>query len=343
MGSKPKQVDPGVAKSSSAGAEAAAQASAKLSDLNRTEQETLFNKFFGAPGSGQGGTLTNFMDPNSLTAAASDLQGPYKAAWQNVEGKIANNYALQRGALAQSAANRGFAAGMPTGFQEEQNRKLARDEADTRGSTYTSMLGEGYKDALSNFWNAHNIGAGQAASAREGALSGSQTAGNINANLYGTAGQQSQQPSMLGAALGAGGTVGAGLASNAALFCAAKGAKITLADGRRKPVELLTKGDKILQLGGAAATLLETPIPVEQPTILVVTAGHRQARVSLSHTFALEEGGYVYAGRSKERSIAAEDGKDEVVNVLPMEHSLVYPLDLEGNHSYLVDGLWSLT
>jgi hypothetical protein len=203
------QANSGQASGAYAGQQAASAQDMALSAQNQAFQKQLFTKLFG--GGGKGGTLTAMLDPKSLNVKG--LTSPYQTQFNEGSDQIGKDYAAQRGSLAQSFANSGAtSSSTPSGFQADQMRKLGSSAADTRGQLFTGLVGQQHADALNNFWNASNIASGNAASAGSGALQGSGQAGSSNASIYGTAGQYhpSQFGSVLGSALGAGGTVGAG-------------------------------------------------------------------------------------------------------------------------------------
>ena len=347
MGGKPKQVNPSQATAADAGASASAAQSAALSDVNKQEHQALFNTLFGDPTKSENaGTLSKFLDPKTLTV--DHPTGTYGLQWNHAQEQIAKNYADQRGKLAEDSANRGFSAGMPSGFIEDQSQKIANAEADTRGRAFTDLAGKSYEDAKSNFWNAAKIATGQSAETDTAALQGSGQAGQTYANLYGTAGRQASSNGF-GSALGA----KLGTAGGAAL-CPALGARITMSDGTERKVEDLEAGDSILQLGGGKATLRAKPIPSVQPCVEISTGKGKHTTVGIRHAFIMEGGGYKNAeasiaervlciGKSAETdSTSAEVGPEVVIKAVYTTDKAVFPLDLGGNHTYLCDGLWSL-
>jgi hypothetical protein len=172
------------------------------SDLQRRMVDTLFGS--GSPGST--GSLTGMLDPKSLNTGAPT--GAYKTQWNTAQDQIGRDYANERGSIAQQFANMGATSrSTPTGFQADQMNKLARGEADTRGSTYTNLVGQQHQDALNDFWNANNIASGNAASSGSTATNAAGNSGSSSAALYGTAGQY-HAPTTLNSAIGAAGTVG---------------------------------------------------------------------------------------------------------------------------------------
>lgn len=337
MGGSPKQVNSSQASAADAGATAAANASANLSNENLREQKQNFNYLFGDGTAGSTGSLTKFMDPNSLNVSAPT--GNYATQYNNATNQLSQNYKMQRGALAQGFANNGFAAGMPSGFQADQDRKLASSEADTRGNLFAATTGQQYQDALNNFWNANNIASGQAASARTGAIQASDNAGNIESNLYGTAGRQATPSSLPGAAVGAGGTVGAALA------CPARGSLIRAKCGPKSEemlVENLRKGMLIYQSDGSYKALEDDPVPVFMPCVTVITNHKKRSTVSFTHSFMAPRGGYRQANESLHQKVMIPNADCVIIAVAIVGEMEVFPLKVGGNHTYLCDGLWSL-
>ena len=174
-------------------------------------QQKLFGVASGKPGStgfsGGGGTLSGMMDPANLTQ--TKFNPAYQAQWNQAQGQIAKNYALQKGSLQQQWANSGMGSNnTPSGFMADQQRQLGSSEADARGSTYTGLKGQQYQDSLANFWNASNIASGNAATAGSTATQSAGNAGSSSAQIYGTAGQYHPSP-VASSLIGAGGQVGA--------------------------------------------------------------------------------------------------------------------------------------
>lgn len=204
------QANKGQATASFNTSQAASAQDLALSKQNQAYQQQAHDALFGKPG-GSGGSLTSFMDPASLTA--SKLSAPYQTQFNQASDTMGRDYANQRGSLAQSWVNRGATgSGVPSGFQADQERKLGSEQADARGSTYANLAGQQHQDALSNFWNANNIYSGNAATSQSGALAGSGQAGSTANGIYGVAGQwhPSQAMGLVGAALGAGGSIAGG-------------------------------------------------------------------------------------------------------------------------------------
>jgi hypothetical protein len=194
--------------SSSAGAQASDQALANQANQSTAYAKQAHDLLFGSGTTGStGGTLSNFLDPNSLNVSAPT--GAYGLQYKQAIGNIAKQSNQVQGSLARSYASRGF-GNAPSGFQADQSRQAAEDATSQKGAAFTDLAGKSYQDALSNFWNANNIASGSAATNTNAAISADSAAANNYANLYGTA--STPNPSVLGAALGgglqAGGSVG---------------------------------------------------------------------------------------------------------------------------------------
>lgn len=205
----------GQANSGQASTAAAQQTAANNQDMaisaqNSATQQRMINTLFGNGSPGSSGTLTGMMNPASLTQ--NNFNPAYQAQWNQAQGQIAQNYALQRGQLAQGWANSGMSSNnTPSGFQADQQRQLASSEADARGSTYAGLKGQQYQDSLNNFWNSSNIASGNAATAGSTATQSAGNAGSSSAQIYGTAGQYHANP-VASSLIGAGGQVGAAAA-----------------------------------------------------------------------------------------------------------------------------------
>ena len=332
----------GQANSGQASTAAAQQTAANNQDMALSSQyggqeKQIFNSLFGNGAPGSSGTLTSMMNPASLNTGAPT--GAYQTAWNNAQNQIAQSYAGQKGSLAQGWANSGMSGNnTPSGFQASQQRQLANSEADTRGSTYSGIVGQQHSDALNNFWNANNIAAGQQGSATSGSTTGAGNSGSSSAALYGTAGQYHAPAyaSALGSALGAGGQVGA------ASMCPAEGSMIRMADGSRKLVEELKKGDKLQGIDGRPDELLDDPQPSIQQICEVYT-NDGKCKVSLTHAFSRQKGGYTLAAQSLGEVVECDPGPLGIVEVrLTGERLVCFHLFLKRSHGYNVDSFWSL-
>lgn len=307
-----------------------------LSKQYGTQEQQIFSKLFGPNASG-GGTLSKMMLPESLNTGAPE--GAYKTAWNNSQNEIAKNFGLQRGQLVQSWANHGMGSNnTPSGFQADQERQLRSSEADTRGGTYTGIVGQQHTDALNNFWNANNIAAGQQGSATSGSTTGSGNAGSSSAALYGTAGQYHPSATMgaISSGIGAAGTVGA------AAMCPAEGSQIMMADGTRRAIETLTKGERVLGVDGFPDELVDDPQPSVQETCEVRTT-QLSTKVSLTHAFCRHSAGYTIAAKSLGEKVDTDHGPASIMEVKMNGAKLVcFHLFLKRSHGFNADGFWGL-
>jgi hypothetical protein len=328
------QANKGQATQAAAQQTAASNQDMALSKQYGAQEQQIFNKLFGSNGSG---TLSGMMDPKSLNTGAPE--GAYKTAWNNAQNNIAQSYQNQRGSLAQTWANRGMGSNnTPSGFQADQQRQLRSSEADTRGGTYTGIVGKQHEDALNNFWNANNIAAGQQGSATSGSTTGSGNAGSSSAALYGTAGQYHPSATMgaISSGIGAAGTVGA------AAMCPAEGSEILLGDGTRKPIEKLAKGDRVLGCDGKPDELVADPEPSVQEVCEVRTKEGR-VKVSLTHALIRHSGGYALAAKSLGETVDTDHGPCPVLEVKMSGGKMVcFHLFLKRSHGYNANGFWSL-
>lgn len=287
------------------------------------QEQQLFNTLFGSNGS-----LNSFLDPNNITQ--SSFNPAYKAQWNNAQDQIAQSYSNERGALSRSFANMGAGTNStPSGFQADQMNKLARGEADTRGATFTGLMGQQYKDALNNFWNASNIASGGAATAADTAEKAFTGAGANAASLYGTAGRQAQT----------GTSAGTGIVE---ALCPTEGSKILMADRSWKLIEHIAKGDLVMGLDGRGDEVIDQPVPILQ-TCCEVRTLDVAVRVSAAHTFVRHQGGYAFAGNSRGEMLFTDWGPRAVIEVTPLQEKIFCRhLLLKRSHGYNVEGVWSL-
>src|SRR5438270_4043670 len=131
MGGSPKQVNAGQASQADAAAQESERASAGLTQQNTKQANQNYNYLFGEDG--KSGSLTPFMDSGKVTNGSGAPTGTYGTIYNNAVQQGGRDYANARGSLAQEWANKGFAGGMPNGFQADQERKLASSAADANG------------------------------------------------------------------------------------------------------------------------------------------------------------------------------------------------------------------
>jgi hypothetical protein len=200
--------------SSSAGAQAADQQLASNAKQNQDFLNKARTKLFG-PGVGDGdfsgGTLSKFLDPNSLNVDAPT--GTYKLQYNKAVENIAKGSQDVRGSIARYNASRGFGSG-PAGFAEDQERRAAEDQVGQHGAAFTDYAGKSYQEALQNFWRGAGALQGEGDTALSASLSADTAAASNYANLYGTA--STPTPNIWSSVLGGGLQAGGQIAANAA-------------------------------------------------------------------------------------------------------------------------------
>lgn len=336
MGSSPR--DSSTMKSSSQGAQAADAQLAANAKQNQDFTNQARLKLFGTPdgkGGFSGGTLSPFLDPNSLNV--SSPTGAYKTQYQNETAQIAQGGVNARGALARNLASRGFSA--PNGFAADELRKSLLDQNSQQGQAFAANTMQSYQDALSNFWRASGALNGEGDTALSASISGDQAAANNYANLYGSASQP--KPSVTGQIIG-GGLQAGGAVGSAAVKCPCEGALMTMHDGSEVKVETLRKGSKLRGIDGEPCMLLADPVMFMRESVELVTLGRRH-RASMEHTLMLEKGGYKFAGNARNTLVKTVDGPEHILHVDPIGKQPVYFLEIDGSHSYCADGFWALS
>jgi hypothetical protein len=204
MGSKPR--DSSTMNASSAAAMQRDQALARQADQNTAFSQQARTTQFGEDG--KSGTLGGFLDPSKLNV--SRPTGTYDLQYKQFLGQNAKNFQNARGSMARQVADRGF-GDAPSGIAADEFRKLGRDQADSEGGAFTDFAGKSYQDALGNFWRSNDALSGQGGGAMSAAIAGNTASAGNYANLYNTASTPvpSAMGGILGAGLGAAGTVGA--------------------------------------------------------------------------------------------------------------------------------------
>lgn len=316
---------------------AASNQEMQIAKQNSDLQQRMVGMLFGNGKSGSTGTLSQFLDPNSINQKG--LNDNYKTQFNEGSDQLGKDYANQRGALAQQFANSGAtSSSTPSGFQADQMRKLSGSAADARGSLYSTLKGSQYSDALTNFWNANNLASGNAATALGGANTAAGNSGSSSASIYGTAGQYhpSQTAGVLGSALGAAGSVGAG-----AMMCPADGTLILMANSTVKKVEDVLVGEKVMGIDGLPDEVIDVK-PATRKVCMVFTT-KRQVVVSDEHTFSRYNGGYAFAARSLGESLDVEGEPQLVIEVRPLaDQKMCRHIMLRRSHGYSCSGFWSL-
>jgi hypothetical protein len=298
----------------------------------------VFNSLFGGvdPSTGKlkgGGTLSQFLDPSKLNVDRPT--GVYGLQYQNARGQLAKEAQAQRGALSRTMANRGFGSSM-SGMEASTLMRQGVDVAGQRGQLFAQGAQASYQDALQNFWTATGMENDAMNASRGAAVTSSGNAGQIAANLYGTAGQAHMSQSPVGAAIGAAGSIAGG-----AIACPVVGSKITLVDGSKKAVEELTPDDFVLGMSGESNPVLERPVIRKKPAVQCDFRFH-SARVSIEHTFPKIGGGYKFARNIKDVMVPTDNGDEMGVAVSDLGEMDVAQLFIGGDHSYFVDGVGSL-
>lgn len=345
MGGKPTQVNTGQATAADAGATKQAEANAALANQNAAYQRSAMSTLFGiAPGQEEkgvqsSGSLSGMLDPNKLNV--SGPTGSFKLQYD--QGNKAIDTQLQNGvgSLARESANRGF--GADANFVADQGRQNYLGAAAAKGANFADAATKSYADAKDNFWNANNLLAGQGANAGSNAITANTSAGNTYANLYGVAGQQAKPTGFGNALVGALGVAGAGAMS---AWCPVEDSLVTLADGAAKKVQDLdfTK-DLILQSDGTSRLLDKAPTPHFQEALEVETQRGKKGRVSRSHAYIVgygyqTAGELVVDGSTYLRTDEVE--RDAVKFVSNLGLRRVFSMPIGGNHTYCVDGIWSI-
>ncbi len=336
-GGSSHQNDSKVAAASSAGAEAQAQESAAYEKQLQGQQSQQYNNLFGADG--KSGTLSKMADPSSLNVTAPT--GAYALQYSQDRGKLATSMANQRGSLANSMSNRGFGNGSPSGTYADSARQLALGQASAEGNMYSDYTNRSYADALSNFWNANNIAAGQSATSMAGANTAGSNVSSTYDNLYGTAGQVYQTPGIGSSIMGAIGTIG-GAAVSKATLCPMVGSLITMADGSFMPVEELKEGDEVLGFNSEVSTLTSDPVMDDLRCVGVSFNDNHAARVSFNSPFLIVGGGSVQAADSYGLPIVTDSVSSQVTFINDLGVQTIVHLPLDGSHTYYADGVLHL-
>lgn len=334
---------------SSAGAQASDAALAAQANQSTAYAKQAHDLLFGAGTgtgsgtgalSGGGGTLSKFLDPNSLNV--SGPTGAYGLQYNKATENIANQGAQNRGAISRNLASRGF-GNMPSGFAADQTRQEMADESNQKGAAFTDLAGKSYADALNNFWNSTNIASGSGAANTSAAISADSAAANNYANLYGTA--STPKPNTAAALLGAG--IQGGSQIGAAAACPCKGSMILMFDNSQKKIEDCKKGDRAMGIDGMPCEFEGDP--EERESECVNVEGYAElikSSVSEDHTFVLFDGGYDYASKSGGRGlIMGECDVRELckVHVYSIGRQKIYTVPIGGSHSYRCDNLWALS
>lgn len=303
------------------------------------QQQGLFSTLFGAGGKG-GGTLSPMMNPGSLNVSAPT--GPYALQYNQAKAAGATNTDQTKQGIDRAAGNAGFGAGAPSGYTGFLKSQADMANAGNNGQLFSQFAGQGYQDALNNFWKAN-----QTAGTAMGQAGSEQNAAQANTNqtytnLYGTGTnaatqQRGQNIGILNSAIGAAGTAASG-----GLQCVCAGTPITLADGTQVAVEELCEGMRLMGIDGKSNVLLKIIKTPNAPCVVVALRDGGRLRCSASHTLALPAGGYVRAEDATGRLLDCVPSPGEVLGVARLGPKTVYQLLLSGSHTYLASNMWSL-
>jgi hypothetical protein len=336
------QSNPGQASQAANNANAASQQNLALSNQFGTRYNSLMDQFFGTGAPGSKGSMSGFLNPNSLNVTTPT--GAYKLNYEQTVNQTENEAKGNQANIIRQAANNGLSLSSPA--IAEMARETGIDTANLKGQDFASAVTQQHNDALSNFWGAANLASGAASGAGSGAVSSATGAGQTAANIYGTAGQYHPSPftSIIGAGLQAGGQVGAAAAGP----CPAEGETIKTPKGEVL-VQDLKCGDEISQLGNVAR-LKCAPIPYDDvPLIRVQTHEGLVVLVGEKHAFVRPDWGYFNADEAMIagwRSVKTTGMKpDRVEAAWPAGRGRVYKIitvDGEGNRTYCASGFWSL-
>jgi hypothetical protein len=279
-----------------------------------------------------------FMDPATLNVDRPT--GVFRRQYEHARGIIAKQGQAARGGVARSMANRGFGEG--SGMEVGNLRGVARDTASTMGDAWSEFAGKSYDDAAQKFWSAVGLRSGTGTDLAGIGANSVASAGQTYANLYGTAGQGhvTQNSNLGGALIGAGGSIAGG-----ALACPVGDARVVVAEGSDDAIRLVRDLDfqsAMRCYDRSAAVIKELPPSVIRECVEVETQNHYKAEVSVEHTWKTA-GGYVYAGDCLGSIVETLSGPSEIVTVKPTGKKPVFPLVIGGQHSYNVDGIWSLS
>ncbi len=210
----------------------------------------------------------------------------------------------------------------------DQQGKLARGEADTRGQNFASIVGQQHQDALSNFWNANQTAADMGKTAGTSAVTASGNEGNTASNIYGTAGKQKTT----------GTSAATGITES---LCPAEGTLILMGDSKEKRIEEMKKGETVFGIDGRPDELLDDPFLTMQ-AVCKVTTLRFSVVVSQSHTFQRHSGGYCFAAKSLGEVVETSNGPETIltVDLIPNMRACRHIL-LKRSHGYNASGFWS--
>jgi hypothetical protein len=337
------QSNSGQASQASANANASSQQNLATSSTDQARNTQLVNSMFGTGAPGSTGSLSGFLNPNSMNVTTPT--GAYKLNYQQTVNQTENEAQQGQSNIIRQAANNGLGLSSPAVAQQAMQTNLAT--ANMKGQDFANAVTQQHSDAMNNFWGATNAEATAAGQAGTNAVSSASGAGQTAANVYGTAGQYHPNPatSIIGAGLQAGGAVGAAAANPA---CPAEGQRIKTPEGDRL-VEELKRGDEISQLGNIAKLKCD-PIRHENvPLIRVESVEGLSVLVGEKHAFVSPDWGYFNADEllKRGRRLLKTEGlrPDRTAWAARAGIGTVYEIvtvDGEGNRTYCVGDCWSL-
>lgn len=333
MGGGTKSVDSAGAAQAKQQETAVQQQQLALATDQNNKQSALYKTLFGDGTSGGGGTLSHFLDPNSLNV--TNPTGVYQRQYQGAVQQGENEATNQRASQQRSMASRGFGSA-PSMFAADQDRQSRLATADAKGGAFTDAVGKQYNDALSNFWNATGTASDTMRGATGAATQNYGNVGSTAASMYNSGNQQIQKSNLLGNVISGGAQVGA------AALCPAKGSMITLPNGFTREVEQFKKGDQVMGIDGEPCTLLDDPLPAVRECVIVGTDDDHFGKVGMDHTFVLVGGGYDYAKNIAGKFVKSVTGTARVKTVMGIKPEVVYFLPIDGSHTYCADGLWAM-
>ena len=201
------QANSGQAAQASANANASSQQNLATSSADQARNQQLMNSMFGTGAPGSTGSLSGFLNPNSMNVTTPT--GAYKLNYQQTVNQTENEAKGNQSNIIRQAANNGLNLSSPA--VAEMARQSGLDTANLKGQDFASAVTQQHSDAMNNFWGATNAEATAAGQSGTNAVSSASGAGQTAANINGTAGAYHpptwQAP--VGAALGAGGQMGA--------------------------------------------------------------------------------------------------------------------------------------
>jgi hypothetical protein len=336
------QANSGQASQAANNANAASQQNLALSNEFGTRYNALMNQFFGTGAPGSKGSLSGFLNPNSLNVTTPT--GAYKLNYEQTVNQTENEAQNNQRNIIRQAANNGLNLSSPA--VAEMARETSLGTANLKGQDFAEAVTQQHNDALQNFWGAANLASGAASGAGSGAVAGASGAGQTAANIYGTAGQYHPSPwtSIAGAGLSAGGAVGGGYES----ACPAEGSLVRTPKGDRL-IETLKAGEEICQLGNVARLKCAPIRHHNAPLIRIMTMSGLSVTVSEKHAFILPAWGYVNAEDllgtvGKWQRLKTEEQTGSLIqSAVRVGHGTVYEIvTSEGNKTYCAAGLWSL-